>query len=47
MIISVIVPVCDEKDIIRENLLFLKKTSSKSQIEIIVVDGGSNDNTFY
>ncbi|MGR3319661.1 MAG: TIGR04283 family arsenosugar biosynthesis glycosyltransferase [Candidatus Anammoxibacter sp.] len=45
MIISVIIPVCNEKDIIKKNLLFLKKTSSKSQIEIIVVDGGSDDNT--
>ena len=45
MIISVIVPVCNEKDIIKKNLLFLKKTSCRSQVETIVVDGGSNDNS--
>ena len=46
MVISVIIPVYNEKDLIEENLILLKKTSKQSNIEIIVVDGNSHDTSF-
>lgn len=45
-LISIIIPVLNEENCISSILTYLKNTSSKSNIkEIIVVDGGSTDNT--
>jgi rSAM/selenodomain-associated transferase 2 len=41
--ISIIIPVLNEAEIIQKTLLRLK---TKSEIEVIVVDGGSEDRTF-
>lgn len=44
--ISIIIPVLNEADIIQDLLAYLQKNSSKKNIaEIIVVDGGSLDDT--
>lgn len=43
--ISIIIPVYNEADVIAENILRIKKACATEQIEIIVVDGGSNDET--
>jgi len=41
--ISVIIPVLNEAEIISELISYVLNNSSKKNIEIIVVDGGSND----
>lgn len=46
MVISVIIPVYNEKELIEKNLVLLRKTSEQSNIEIIVVDGNSHDTSF-
>lgn len=43
--ISVIIPVCNEEAIIAQSLERLKKSGGDSNLEIIVVDGGSADRT--
>ena len=45
MLISVVIPVYNEKELINRNMVFLKKTTHNLQVEIIVVDGGSKDDT--
>lgn len=46
MKLSIIIPVLNEEETIAELLQYLKQNSSSENIaEIIVVDGGSNDNT--
>ncbi|TDG34831.1 glycosyltransferase [Pedobacter changchengzhani] len=44
--ISIIIPVYNEADVIAENILRIKKAFTTEQIEIIMVDGGSSDETF-
>jgi rSAM/selenodomain-associated transferase 2 len=43
--ISIIIPTYQEADSIAELIQFLSKTTKKCDCEIIIVDGGSNDNT--
>ncbi|MDR9419842.1 TIGR04283 family arsenosugar biosynthesis glycosyltransferase [Gracilimonas sp.] len=43
--ISIIIPVFNEEDQIRDLVTYLKKYSTHEQTEIIVVDGGSTDKT--
>ncbi len=43
MIISIIIPVCDENGLIEKNLNYLNRTCRRSQVEIILVDGGQID----
>lgn len=43
--LSIIIPVLNEAEVIAENLEYLQKITADVEAEIIVVDGGSTDNT--
>ncbi len=43
--ISIIIPAYNEESVIQKTLLFLKEATTGTDAEIIVVDGGSTDNT--
>ena len=45
MLISIIIPIINESAIMAESLSRLIKSGNKNQLEIIVVDGGSSDNS--
>lgn len=45
MLISIIIPVYNESNIIEDSLSYLLTTCNKEQVEIIIVDGGSSDDT--
>lgn len=43
--ISIIIPVYNEQDVIAQNIFRIRKAIVTDHVEIIVVDGGSNDET--
>ncbi|MGR3179323.1 MAG: TIGR04283 family arsenosugar biosynthesis glycosyltransferase [Candidatus Anammoxibacter sp.] len=45
MFVSIIIPIYNEEALIEKTLTFLSDASTKSQVEIIVVDGGSEDSS--
>ena len=46
MEITIIIPFLNEEEIIRDSLMYIKKSYSDFDCQIILVDSGSNDNSF-